>query len=121
MCIRDRADADIRTLIEKTGIPYLPMSMAKGILPDTHEQSAAAARSYVPVSYTHLDVYKRQADQTAVYVDMLKKIRETPEWKDYMEKGAFNQTFMTGADFSKWLDGAAVSYTHLDVYKRQGV
>src|SRR5688572_19998260 len=42
-----QADADIRSLIEKTGIPYLPMSMAKGLLPDTHEQSAAAARSYV--------------------------------------------------------------------------
>ena len=42
-----QADADIRTLIEKTGIPYLPMSMAKGLLPDTHPQSAAAARSYV--------------------------------------------------------------------------
>jgi len=42
-----QADADIRALIEKTGIPYLPMSMAKGILPDTHEQSAAATRSYV--------------------------------------------------------------------------
>ena len=34
-------------LIEKTGIPYLPMSMAKGLLPDTHAQSASAARSYV--------------------------------------------------------------------------
>ncbi len=42
-----QADADIRTLVEKTGIPYLPMSMAKGLLPDTHPQSAAAARSYV--------------------------------------------------------------------------
>jgi oxalyl-CoA decarboxylase len=42
-----RADAEIRALVEKTGIPYLPMSMAKGLLPDTHEQSAAAARSYV--------------------------------------------------------------------------
>jgi oxalyl-CoA decarboxylase len=42
-----QADADIRALIEKTGIPYLPMAMAKGLLPDTHEQSAAAARSYV--------------------------------------------------------------------------
>ena len=42
-----QADADIRALIERTGIPYLPMSMAKGILPDTHEQSAAATRSYV--------------------------------------------------------------------------
>ncbi|MEI6301348.1 MAG: oxalyl-CoA decarboxylase [Betaproteobacteria bacterium] len=42
-----QADAEIRSLIEKTGIPYLPMSMAKGLLPDTHEQSASAARSYV--------------------------------------------------------------------------
>jgi len=42
-----QADADIRALIEKTGIPYLPMSMAKGLLPDTHELSAAAARSFV--------------------------------------------------------------------------
>ena len=42
-----QADAELRTLVEKTGIPYLPMSMAKGILPDTHEQSAAAARSFV--------------------------------------------------------------------------
>src|SRR5688572_25432295 len=42
-----QADAEIKSLIEKTGIPYLPMSMAKGLLPDTHAQSAAAARSYV--------------------------------------------------------------------------
>src|SRR5881628_313821 len=42
-----QADTDIRALVEKTGIPYLPMSMAKGLLPDTHEQCASAARSYV--------------------------------------------------------------------------
>jgi oxalyl-CoA decarboxylase len=42
-----RADADVRALVERTGIPYLPMSMAKGLLPDNHELSAAAARSYV--------------------------------------------------------------------------
>jgi len=42
-----QADADIRTLVERTGIPYLPMSMAKGLLPDTHEQCASAARSFV--------------------------------------------------------------------------
>jgi oxalyl-CoA decarboxylase len=42
-----QADADIRSLVERSGIPYLPMSMAKGLLPDTHEQSAAAARSFV--------------------------------------------------------------------------
>ena len=42
-----QADADIRLLVEKTGIPYLPMSMAKGLLPDTHPLSAGAARSSV--------------------------------------------------------------------------
>jgi len=42
-----QADAEIRSLIENTGIPYLPMSMAKGLLPDTHQQCASAARSYV--------------------------------------------------------------------------
>ncbi len=42
-----RADEDIRKLVETSGIPYLPMSMAKGLLPDTHEQSASAARSFV--------------------------------------------------------------------------
>src|SRR5437899_4161346 len=41
-----QADADIRAFVEKTGIPFLPMSMAKGLLPDDHRQSAAAARSY---------------------------------------------------------------------------
>ena len=41
-----QADADIRALVEKTGIPFQPMSMAKGLLPDDHPQSTAAARSY---------------------------------------------------------------------------
>lgn len=42
-----QADDEIRAFVEKSGIPYLPMSMAKGLLPDTHPQSAAAARSLV--------------------------------------------------------------------------
>ncbi|MGH8670160.1 MAG: oxalyl-CoA decarboxylase [Burkholderiales bacterium] len=42
-----QCDSEIKNLIEKTGIPYLPMSMAKGLLPDTHEQCASAARSFV--------------------------------------------------------------------------
>jgi oxalyl-CoA decarboxylase len=48
-----QADADIRAFVEETGIPFLPMSMAKGLLPDDHPQSAAAARSYV---LAHADV-----------------------------------------------------------------
>lgn len=42
-----QADDLVRTLVEKSGIPYLPMSMAKGLLPDTHVQSASAARAMV--------------------------------------------------------------------------
>ncbi len=42
-----QADEEIRTFIESTGIPFLPMSMAKGILPDTHPLCSAAARSHV--------------------------------------------------------------------------
>ncbi|OMB97995.1 oxalyl-CoA decarboxylase [Mycobacterium colombiense] len=40
-----QADNEVRTFVEATGIPFLPMSMAKGLLPDSHPQSAAAARS----------------------------------------------------------------------------
>src|SRR3989449_621253 len=40
-----QVDDDIRALVEKSGVPFLPMSMAKGLLPDTHPQSAGAARS----------------------------------------------------------------------------
>ncbi len=42
-----QADDAIRALVEKSGIPYLPMSMAKGLLPDTHPLSAQPARSLV--------------------------------------------------------------------------
>jgi oxalyl-CoA decarboxylase len=42
-----QADDAIRAFVEKSGVPFLPMSMAKGLLPDTHPQCAGAARSTV--------------------------------------------------------------------------
>jgi oxalyl-CoA decarboxylase len=42
-----QADEAIRAFVEKSGAPFLPMSMAKGLLPDTHPQCAGAARSTV--------------------------------------------------------------------------
>ncbi|HZA02130.1 MAG TPA: oxalyl-CoA decarboxylase, partial [Hyphomicrobiaceae bacterium] len=42
-----QADDEIRNFVEKSGVPFLPMSMAKGLLPDTHPQCAGAARSLV--------------------------------------------------------------------------
>jgi oxalyl-CoA decarboxylase len=40
-----QAEVEVRRFVETTGIPFLPMSMAKGLLPDDHPQSVAAARS----------------------------------------------------------------------------
>jgi putative tricarboxylic transport membrane protein len=45
-------------------------------------------------------------DQLEFYVNLLKKVRETPEWSAYMERGAFNQTTMSGEAFEKWLVSA---------------
>jgi putative tricarboxylic transport membrane protein len=52
-------------------------------------------------------------DQFAFYVDLLRKVRETPEWKDYMEKGAFNQTSMDGEAFNQWLGRAEQQHREL--------
>jgi putative tricarboxylic transport membrane protein len=42
-------------------------------------------------------------DQVAYFVDVLKKVRETPEWKEFIEKGAFDQKALTGEEFKAWL------------------
>lgn len=52
-------------------------------------------------------------DQTAFYVDLLKKVREAPEWKEFMEKGAFNTTSMSGADYRKWVEAAEANHRQL--------
>jgi putative tricarboxylic transport membrane protein len=76
----------------------------------------------VPTSYTMLrGIFMAPGvtkDQTAFFVDMLKKVRETPEWKDYMEKGAFNQTSMSGDEYAKWLGSA--ENQHRELMKEAG-
>jgi putative tricarboxylic transport membrane protein len=57
-------------------------------------------------------------DQVEYYVNLLKKVRETPDWKDFMEKGAFNQTFMTGGEYRKWVE--ANEKLHADLMKDAG-
>ncbi len=52
-------------------------------------------------------------DQVAFYTDLLKKVRDTADWKDYMEKGSFNTTSMMGADFRKWLEQAETLHRQL--------
>lgn len=56
--------------------------------------------------------------QVAFYVDLMKKIVATPEWHEFMEKGAFNQTFLSGADYEKWVTEA--QGLHADLMKKAG-
>jgi len=58
------------------------------------------------------------ADQVNFYVDLMKKVRETPEWKDLMKTGAFNQTFMTGNEYRVWVEKEEAR--HRDLMKEAG-
>ena len=51
--------------------------------------------------------------QVDFYIDLFKKVRETPEWKKFMADGAFNQTFMTGKEFTNWLEKADAQHAQL--------
>ncbi len=44
------------------------------------------------------------ADQVKFYVDLMAKVRETAEWKDFMRRGAFNTTTMSGDNYRKWVE-----------------
>jgi putative tricarboxylic transport membrane protein len=52
-------------------------------------------------------------DQVDFYIELFKKVRATPEWDDLMKNGAFNTTFMTGADYVKWVDAAEKEHVQL--------
>jgi len=58
------------------------------------------------------------SEQVQYYVDLLKKVREAPEWKDFMEKGAFNQTALNGQAFADWV--AKEEARHLVLMKSAG-
>jgi putative tricarboxylic transport membrane protein len=57
-------------------------------------------------------------DQVDYYVDLFQKVRETPEWKDLMKQGAFNQSFMTGSDYANWV--AKEEKRHEELMKAAG-
>jgi putative tricarboxylic transport membrane protein len=57
-------------------------------------------------------------EQVNYYVEMFKKVRETPEWKKLMNDGAFNQTFMVGDEYAKWV--AKEEQRHRDLMKEAG-
>jgi tripartite-type tricarboxylate transporter receptor subunit TctC len=57
-------------------------------------------------------------EAVAFYIDLFKKVRETPEWKKFMGDGAFNQSFMTGKQYVDWV--AKAESLHRDLMKEAG-
>jgi tripartite-type tricarboxylate transporter receptor subunit TctC len=57
-------------------------------------------------------------EQTQFYVDLLGKVRATPDWKEFMEKGAFNQTSLTGQPYFDWV--AKNEQLHRELMKQAG-
>jgi putative tricarboxylic transport membrane protein len=57
-------------------------------------------------------------DQVAYYLDLLSKVRETPDWKTFMETGAFNTTVMSGNQYKEWV--AREEARHVELMKKAG-
>ena len=57
-------------------------------------------------------------DVVDFYIDLFKKVRETPEWKKFMQDGAFNQSFMVGKEYTDWV--AKAETLHRDLMKDAG-
>jgi putative tricarboxylic transport membrane protein len=78
--------------------------------------------SGIPMEYTMLRgiFMPPGAPKEAVeyYVNLFKKVRETPEWKKFMADGAFNQTFMAGKEYADWV--AKAETVHRDLMKEAG-
>ena len=52
-------------------------------------------------------------EQVAFYVDLFKKVMATEDWKAFMDKGAFNETTMSGPEFEAWLTEAEKNHREL--------
>ena len=56
--------------------------------------------------------------QRNFYVDLMKRVRALPEWQEFMERGAFNQTALIGDDYRAWV--AQEEKRHLSLMKEAG-
>jgi putative tricarboxylic transport membrane protein len=100
-----------------------PLDYKDKIAGDTSWNSIPTCKSQgIDVEYVMLRGFfmapGASADEIAYYVDLFKKVRETPEWKKLMEDGAFNQTFMAGDEFKTWVANA--DKQHHDLMKEAG-
>jgi putative tricarboxylic transport membrane protein len=52
-------------------------------------------------------------EQVGFYVELFRKVRATPDWKEFVEKGAFKDSFLTGKDYVEWLGKAETLHRNL--------
>jgi tripartite-type tricarboxylate transporter receptor subunit TctC len=57
-------------------------------------------------------------DQVQYYIDLFKKVMDTPEWKKLMEEGAFNTTALKGKEYADWV--AREEARHVMLMKKAG-
>jgi putative tricarboxylic transport membrane protein len=100
-------------VFDDTRMPYkekVTETMAWGDIPTCKE-------SGVPTDYVMLrGIFMAPGvtpEQVAFYVDLMNKVRATPDWKDFMEKGAFNTTSIGGAEYKAWLEKAEATHKQL--------
>jgi len=90
-------------VFDKAAMPY----KAKLTTSQSWADVPTCASAGVPVDYLMLrGIFMPPGvtpEQVAFYTDLFKKVRALPEWKDFMDKGAFNQTSLTGPEFVDWL------------------
>jgi putative tricarboxylic transport membrane protein len=58
------------------------------------------------------------ADQVQYYVELLRKVQQLPDWKDFMNKGAFNTTSLEGKEYADWVRRAETE--HVALMKKAG-
>jgi putative tricarboxylic transport membrane protein len=59
------------------------------------------------------------AEAVAWYQDLLKKVAETPEFKDYMQQGALRPAWLVGPEFNTWL--GREDQVHRDLMTKGGL
>ena len=90
-------------VMDKAPMPYKDKLTASQAWADVPPCASAG----LPVDYVMLrGIFMAPGvskDQVDFYLELFKKVRALPEWKDFMAKGAFNQTALSGAEFFDWL------------------
>ncbi|MBL0091927.1 MAG: tripartite tricarboxylate transporter substrate binding protein [Piscinibacter sp.] len=90
-------------VMDKEKLPYT----AKVTASQSWADLPTCASAGIPVEYVMLrGIFMPPGvtpDQVKYYTDLIAKVRALPEWKDFMDKGAFRQTALSGQDYFDWL------------------